>query len=96
MIDKRYKIFAFELESYFRNPVLQDRYQTYEIWNKLYERYNIAYLHNETKQQISDLASIIEDKRKDNVNFWLTLIGVLISIASLVSIIKDAKDLFGL
>ena len=103
MILLRDEIYAFDLNCYFYNPVKQNKHQVYNIWNLISENYDVKIKHDEIKSQVVDLTTIIESKHKAFLEEKskknerkLTLIGIAIGIASLVSVFKDFKELFGI
>ena len=103
MILLRDEIYAFDLNCYFYNPVKQNKHQVYNIWNLISQNYDVKIKHDEIKSQVVDLTTIIESKHKAFLEEKskknerkLTLIGIAIGIASLVSVFKDFKELFGI
>lgn len=103
MIKLRDEIYAFDLNCFFHNPVIQNKHQVYTIWNLIAQNYDVQVKHNEIKSQVSDLTNIIESKHKAYLEEKtrknekaLTWIGLAIGLASLVSVFKDLKELLGL
>lgn len=103
MIKLRDEIYAFDLNCFFHNPVIQNKHQVYTIWNLIAKNYDVQVKHNEIKSQVSDLTNIIESKHKAFLEEKtrknekaLTWIGLAIGLASLVSVFKDLKELLGL
>ena len=103
MIKLRDEIYAFDLNCFFHNPVIQNKHQVYTIWNLIAKNYDVQVKHNEIKSQVSYLTNIIESKHKAFLEEKtrknekaLTWIGLAIGLASLVSVFKDLKELLGL
>ncbi|MDA3078003.1 hypothetical protein OFO07_03565 [Campylobacter sp. JMF_06 NA1] len=95
MINTRNEIYDFDLNCFFSNPVKQDRHQLYDIWSIIEKNYHVNDIHNEIKMQVVELTNLIESKKRYKFATRLTIIGLFLSAASLIGIIKDLKELFG-
>lgn len=110
MIAVRDAIFAFDLKYFFENPVRLEVFETRALWEMTARNGAIKQTHDEIKIQVAELANIIEARRRDEEDQrryeeeqrrqrrerWLTILGVILAAAGLVSVANDAKDLFGL
>lgn len=102
MIELRDAIYSFDLNCFFYNPVKQNKHQVYTLWEIVSSVYDVKIKHDEIKSQITDLTGVIEVKQKEErdnkaqkIERTLTLVGIAIGIASLVSVFKDLKELVG-
>ena len=84
MIKTRDEIYDFDLKYFFENPVKQDRHQQYDIWKIIEKNYHIIDIHNEIKSRVVGLTNIIETNGKNKKTDTLTIIGLVISIISLI------------
>lgn len=94
MINLKDDIYAFDLNCYFFNPVLQNRHQVFNIWQIISKCYFVKDVYFEIKTQVSDLTKIIEhhrkdeqDKREKSLDRKLTYIGIFIGVMSAISAI---------
>lgn len=99
MINLKDDIYAFDLNCYFFNPVLQSRHQVFTIWQIVSKYYFVEEVYLEIKTQVSDLTKIIEQHQKDKkeqrekrFETTLTYFGLFIAAMSAYPVIKD---LFG-
>ena len=96
MIDARNDIYAFDLKYFFENPVNVSVYETYELWKFAERTLSVKSKHDEIRQQVAELATIIEDRSWRKKEWLLAVLGAIIAVASLVSVINDGKELLGL
>ena len=95
MIKTRNEIYNFDLNCFFTNPVKQNRHQLYDIWSIIEKNYHVVAIHNEIKMQVVELTNIIETIKKDKFARNIAIIGVCLGVLSLISAMKDFKELFG-
>lgn len=96
MIDARDALCAFDLKYFFTNPVCTEIFETHAIWDMVAQHCGVKNTHDEIKNQLFDLATIIENRRRDaeearqrRVERKLTFIGLLLSALSLVELVKS-------
>ncbi|AJD03969.1 hypothetical protein UPTC4110_1437 [Campylobacter lari CCUG 22395] len=109
VIDIKKDFYIFNLKYFFSNPVHYNYQQKHAIWKIIFQYYNILEQHQELKIQIENLVDILhieqnqeenkkekikENKRK-KIEMIFLIIGGFVTLASLVSAYKDAKELFG-
>lgn len=102
LIETKREFFEFNLNCFFYNPIIKRHHQKCSIWNLMSSYYDIKTNHEEIKTQMLDLIDLVENQQKtkqdkDFKKFEMKMIriGIFIAVLSLVSVIKDVKELFG-
>lgn len=94
MIKARNEIYDFDLNCFFENPVKQDRHQQYNIWIIIEKNYHVINTHNEIESQVINLANVIETRNRHNMSIWLTALGLMITLLSLITSIASLISIF--
>ena len=96
MIDARDALCAFDLKYFFANPVRMEVFETHALWRMAAWHCGVQAAHDEIKGQIVELATIIENRRRDaeetrqrRLERNLTLIGLFLSAVSLLELVKS-------
>lgn len=96
MIDARDALCAFDLKYFFANPVRMEVFETHALWNMAAQHCGVQSAHDEIKSQIVELATIIENRRRDNeearqsrIERNMTMIGLVLSALSLLELVKS-------
>jgi hypothetical protein len=91
MIACREAILAFDLKSYYGNPVLIDRHEIRQAWPILSNLFEVTQVHDEMKTQVQDLSDLItakqqtaQDKRYKRMEMSFWVLGVVIGIVALL------------
>lgn len=109
IIELRKKIFVFDLNCFFINPVDYKKQQLNSLWKYMQNIYFVEQNHKEMKSQINDLVYLIEIDLKERAEREkeiaeelylkrtniLTLIAIVIAMFSLISAYKDFSEMGG-
>lgn len=94
-LDKLYtEAASFNARYYFHNPITFSRYSTFEFWNEIREAYHLEQKNNEVISQLSQVHQILsntqqklEQKKAEKRNFYITILGLFLSLLSIVEVI---------
>ena len=96
MIDARDALCAFDLKYFFANPVRMEVFETHALWDMAAQHCGVQSAHDEIKSQIMELATIIENRRRDTedarqsrIERNLTIIGLVLSALSALELLKS-------
>ena len=89
MVAVRDRMCDFDLKYFFANPVRMEVFETYALWRMTAQHCGIKELHGEIKDKIQELAVIIENRRRRFFDVFFTIVGTLLSAASLLVALKS-------
>ncbi|OUT14688.1 hypothetical protein B9N64_04475 [Campylobacter concisus] len=70
----------YNIKSFFLNPVKQEYHQSYKTWDFIAENYNVREIYNESKKQISELASLVRGKQDKKFEHKMITLGIFVTV----------------
>lgn len=91
LIAIRDEILKYDIKYYFKNPVLANRPELYNIYKLIDSYYNINNLYKEVKSQAISIAKLLEDRQINKTNQINSTLAILLAAITLIVTILSIK-----